>query len=145
MRRTCQQYPVVLERWGETELIPLFLEQVVRLVRGHVAGQACAQRLGQGCLPGAVRSGDPDPHLRPPRSVETTAGDSTAARLRAPAERLLADPRTLATATRLRPRRSGGERALGRAAVVMRAAWPQGGMRRVRLGSQGSVVPGAGT
>jgi hypothetical protein len=46
MHRTGQQCPVVLERWGQAELIPLVLEQVVRLVRDHVAGQACAQRLG---------------------------------------------------------------------------------------------------
>jgi hypothetical protein len=36
--RACQQCPVILQRWREPELIPLFLELVVRLVRHHVAG-----------------------------------------------------------------------------------------------------------
>ena len=49
-----------------TNSCPLFLNQVLRLVHRHVARQVRAQRLGQRRLPGPVRPGDPDPHLRLP-------------------------------------------------------------------------------
>lgn len=45
--------------------MPLFLEQVIRFVRCDVARQVRTQRPRQRRLPGPVRPGDPDPHLRP--------------------------------------------------------------------------------